>query len=49
MEKKPSCYVYAPGQYIGHVRQIARSSVGVTIPKSISNALHLRPGVEVMV
>lgn len=49
MEKRPACYVYAPGQYVGYVRQIARSSIGVTIPISIRRSLKLRPGMEVMV
>ena len=49
MEKRPACYVYAPGQYVGYVRQIARSSIGVTIPISIRRSLKIRPGMEVMV
>ena len=49
MEKKPACYVYAPGQYVAHVRMIATSSLGVTIPKQVAKNLGLRPGMEVMI
>lgn len=49
MEKNPACYIYAPGQYVGRVRQISGASLGVTIPKGIARNLHLRPGMEIMV
>lgn len=49
MDRKSSCYVYAPGQYVAPVRQIAASSVGITIPKRVARNLKLRPGMEVMV
>ncbi len=49
MEKKHSCYMYAPGQFVAHIRKTSATSTGVTIPAPMLKSMGLRPGMEVMV